>query len=119
MPGTRLSAHRRSTALPETVAVLQPPTRRRRSASRPARALLRGSPCTVTAPGTTPIAGGVGDLTHLVRDPDDIRTTGKNLIASAGPGESSYTLYDRQVAAAAQIWLRETAARRHARPWVL
>jgi choline-sulfatase len=65
------------------------------------------------------ITGGVGDLTHLVRDPDDIRTTGKNLIDSAGPGESSYTLYDRQVAAAAQIWLRETGTRRHARPWVL
>jgi choline-sulfatase len=65
------------------------------------------------------ITGGIGDVTHLVRDPDDIRTTGKNLIASAGPGESSYTLYDRQVAAAAQIWLRETATRRHARPWVL
>ena len=31
------------------------------------------------------ITGGVGDVTHLVRDPDDIRTTGKNLIASAGP----------------------------------
>ena len=65
------------------------------------------------------ITGGVGDVTHLVRDPDDIRTTGKNLIASAGPGESSYTLYDRQVAAAAQVWLRETGTRRHARPWVL
>ena len=30
------------------------------------------------------ITGGIGDVTHLVRDPDDIRTTGKNLIASAG-----------------------------------
>jgi choline-sulfatase len=65
------------------------------------------------------IAGGIGDPTHLVRDTDDIRTTGKNLIASAGPGESSCTLYDRQVAAAAQIWLRETGTRPHARPWVL
>jgi len=65
------------------------------------------------------ITGGIGDVTHLVRDPDDIRTTGKNLIASAGPGESSYTLYDRQVAAAAQVWLREIGARRHAHPWVL
>jgi len=65
------------------------------------------------------ITDGIGDVTHLVRDPDDIRTTGKNLIASAGPGESSYTLYDRQVAATAQIWLRETGTRRHARPWVL
>ncbi len=65
------------------------------------------------------ITDGVGDVTHLVRDPDDIRTTGRNLIASAGPGESSYTLYDRQVAAAAQVWLREQGARRHPRPWVL
>jgi choline-sulfatase len=54
-----------------------------------------------------------------VRDPDDIRTTGKNLIASAGPGESSYTLYDRQVASAAQAWLGDTGTRRHSRPWVL
>jgi len=65
------------------------------------------------------ITGGIGDVTHLVRDPDDIRTTGKNLIASAGPGESSYTLYDLHVAATAQIWLRETGTRRHVRPWVL
>jgi hypothetical protein len=65
------------------------------------------------------ITGSVGDLTHLVRDPDDIRTTGKNLIASAGPGESSYTWYNRQVAAAAQAWLRETGRRRHSRPSVL
>ncbi len=65
------------------------------------------------------ISGGGGDVTHLVRDPDDICTTGKNLIASAGPGESSYTFYDRQVAAAAQIWLREKGACRHAQPWVL
>jgi choline-sulfatase len=65
------------------------------------------------------ISGGIGDVTNLVRDPDDIRTTGKNLIASVGPGESSYTLYDRQAAAAAQIWLRETGTRRHAHPWVL
>ena len=31
------------------------------------------------------ITGGVGDFTHLVRDPDDIRTTGKNLIALGRP----------------------------------
>lgn len=66
------------------------------------------------------IAGGTGDVTMLIRDPDDIReVAARKLIADAGPGESSYTLYDRQVAAAAQVWLRETAPRLQGRPWVL
>jgi choline-sulfatase len=66
------------------------------------------------------ITGGTGDVTMLIRDPDDIReTAARKLIAEAGPGESSYTLYDRQVAAAAQIWLRETATKPHPKPWVL
>jgi choline-sulfatase len=66
------------------------------------------------------ITGGTGDVTLLIRDPDDIReAAAKKLLAEAGPGESSYTLYDRQVAAAAQIWLRETGTRRHDKPWVL
>jgi len=65
------------------------------------------------------IAGGTGDVTHLVRDPDDVRAIGRKLIEQAGPGESEYTLYDRRVAAAAQVWLRETGAKRHVKPWVL
>jgi choline-sulfatase len=67
------------------------------------------------------ITGGTGDVTMLIRDPDDVRElAARKLIADAGPGESSYTLYDRQVAAAAQIWLRETAPRlRQGKPWVL
>lgn len=66
------------------------------------------------------ITGGTGDVTMLIRDPDDIReVAARKLIADAGPGESSYTLYDRQVAAAAQVWLRETAPRLRDRPWVL
>ena len=66
------------------------------------------------------ITGGTGDVTMLIRDPDDIReVAARKLIADAGPGESSYTLYDRQVAAAAQVWLRETAPRLRSKPWVL
>ena len=49
------------------------------------------------------IANGVGDITMLVRDPDDVRLTGKKLIENARPGESDYTIYDRQIAAEAQI----------------
>jgi choline-sulfatase len=65
------------------------------------------------------IAGGTGDVTHLVRDPDDVRLTGKKLIEQAKPGESEYTLYDRRIAAEAQVWLREVGTRRHDKPWVL
>ena len=65
------------------------------------------------------IANGIGDVTHLIRDPNDIRRTGANLLRDAQPGESDYTLYDRQIAAKAQVWLRETGTRRHDKPWVL
>ena len=65
------------------------------------------------------IANGVGDVTHLIRDPEDVRMTGAALLANAKPGESDYTLYDRQIAADAQVWLRETGTRRHDKPWVL
>ena len=65
------------------------------------------------------IANGVGDVTHLIRDPDDVRLTGAKLLQQAKPGESDYTLYDRQIAAEAQVWLRETGTKRHDKPWVL
>ena len=66
------------------------------------------------------ITNGTGDVTLLIRDPDDVReTAARKLLAQAGPGESEYTLYDRRVAAAAQVWLRETATKPHDKPWVL
>ena len=37
----------------------------------------------------------------------------------AGPGESAYTVYDRDIAAHAQVWLHEAATRAHDKPWVL
>jgi choline-sulfatase len=37
----------------------------------------------------------------------------------AGPGESTYTLYDRQICARAQVWLRERGTLPRERPWVL
>jgi choline-sulfatase len=37
----------------------------------------------------------------------------------AGPGESIYTTYDRDITARAQIWLREEAQRHAEKPWVL
>jgi choline-sulfatase len=35
------------------------------------------------------------------------------------PGESHYTVYDRDIAARAQVWLHEAAKREHDKPWVL
>ena len=65
------------------------------------------------------ITNGIGDITLLIRDPDEIRSSGANLLKNAKPGESDYTLYDRQIAAEAQVWLREKGTQRHEKPWVL
>jgi choline-sulfatase len=63
---------------------------------------------------------GKGDLYGLLRG-DDMppRADGKKLAALAGPGESEYTWYDREIASRAQIWLREEAPKHAERPWVL
>jgi choline-sulfatase len=66
------------------------------------------------------IANGTGDVTMLIRDPQDVReTAARKLLAQAGPGESDYTRYDRRVAAAAETWLRARATQSADRPWVL
>ena len=61
-----------------------------------------------------------GDLYGLLRG-DDMppRQDGEKLEAMAGPGESEYTWYDREIASRAQIWLREEASKHRERPWVL
>ncbi|MCS0501551.1 sulfatase-like hydrolase/transferase [Ancylobacter mangrovi] len=60
-----------------------------------------------------------GDLLGLVRDELPKRKGSWKMARLAGPGESSYTFYDRDIAARAQTWLREAAARPHEKPWVL
>lgn len=62
---------------------------------------------------------GKGDLMGLVRDDLPRRGGAKKMAAMAGPGESSYTLYDREICARAQIWLRQKAALPRDKPWVL
>ncbi|MDO6575497.1 hypothetical protein Q4528_15395, partial [Staphylococcus pasteuri_A] len=37
----------------------------------------------------------------------------------AGPGESIYTRYDRDISARSQVWLREEAPAITDKPWVL
>ncbi|WP_439590575.1 sulfatase-like hydrolase/transferase [Hydrogenophaga sp.] len=65
------------------------------------------------------ILGGKGDLMGLVREDLPRRGGAKKMAAMAGPGESSYTLYDRDICSRAQIWLRENADQSHDKPWVL
>lgn len=62
---------------------------------------------------------GKGDLMGLVRDDLPVRGAAYKMARMAGPGESPYTQYDREIAARAQIWLHEQAAKHTDKPWVL
>ncbi len=66
------------------------------------------------------VIDGEGDLLGLVRDEDMPKRGGAYKMARmAGPGESVYTTYDREIAARAQVWLREESVKYSDRPWVL
>jgi len=65
------------------------------------------------------IVEGIGDVKGLVRESIPKRKGGDKMARRAGPGESSYTAYDRDIASRAQIWLHEEAPRWRDRPWVL
>ena len=62
---------------------------------------------------------GKGDLMGLIRDDLPVRGAAYKMARMAGPGESPYTQYDRDIAARAQIWLRQEAAKYRDKPWVL
>jgi choline-sulfatase len=61
---------------------------------------------------------GIGWPQGLLRDPMPAYDEVTQLAAEAGPGESSYTEYDRRVTARARDWLR-AAPRTSDRPWAL
>jgi choline-sulfatase len=65
------------------------------------------------------VVDGIGDVKGLVRERIPKRKGGDKMCKYAGPGESAYTVYDRDIAARAQVWLHEAALKPHARPWVL
>lgn len=62
---------------------------------------------------------GKGDLMGLIRDDLPVRGAAYKMARMAGPGESPYTQYDRDIAARAQIWLRQEASKYRDKPWVL
>jgi choline-sulfatase len=66
------------------------------------------------------VAGSTGDVFGLVRDSAPPRKGAAKLAASAGPGESNYTRYDRAIVAEAEAGLAARgAAGPTSRPWVL
>jgi choline-sulfatase len=62
---------------------------------------------------------GIGDVKGLVRDDIPMRKGGDKMAKYAGPGESTYTVYDRDIASRAQIWLHEEGRADDGAPWVL
>ena len=65
------------------------------------------------------IADGIGDLSGLIRDEVIVRTGSRKLGPEAGPGESEYTEYDRNIAAETCRWLEREAPKHRDKPWVL
>jgi choline-sulfatase len=65
------------------------------------------------------IIEGKGDLMGLVRKDLPERGLSWKIAKLAGPGETPYTAYDREITTRAQIWLREEAPRHRDMPWVL
>jgi choline-sulfatase len=65
------------------------------------------------------IVDGIGDVKGLIRENIPKRRGGDKMARRAGPGESPYTVYDRDIASRAQIWLHEEAPKWRDRPWVL
>ena len=60
-----------------------------------------------------------GDLMGLIRDRIPPRGMAHKMATMAGPGESAYTLYDRQIAAEAAKWIHDEAPGHQTKPWVL
>jgi choline-sulfatase len=66
------------------------------------------------------VVEGKGDLLALIRDGSvPPRGGAAKMSKMAGPGESDYTRYDRDITAAAQIWLRERVKQAAGKPWCL
>ena len=65
------------------------------------------------------IIEGIGDPAGSIRENIPQRNGGDQMARQAGPGESTYTHYDRDITARAQIWLAERAGKPQDKPWVL
>ena len=106
--GQRRSVRRFDTELASSAARCGPQGRVRRQASLPlGRRRLR----VLRIDRAMQVVEGKGDLLGLIRDDLPVRGAAYKMARMAGPGESPYTQYDRDIAARAQVWLREEARR--------
>lgn len=62
---------------------------------------------------------GVGDIKGLVRQNIPVRKGGDKMAKLAGPGESTYTTYDRDIGQTACDWLKAKGQQAADKPWVL
>lgn len=65
------------------------------------------------------IVGGVGDALGLLRQNTQPRGAADKMVKMAGPGESVYTAYDREISKRAQRFIREDADPHKDKPWAL
>lgn len=65
------------------------------------------------------IVGGVGDALGLLRNRTEPRGAADKMVKMAGPGESVYTAYDREISKRTQRFIREDAQNVSDKPWTL
>ena len=65
------------------------------------------------------VLDGIGDLLGLIRTPPPPRGNMVALARDAGPGQSHYNDYDREIAEEASQWLNKRAGEARDKPWVL
>lgn len=65
------------------------------------------------------VLNGRGDLQALLRRPPPKRASTAQLAGDAGPGDSTYLQYDRDIRDAAMGWLERAGRERPAKPWCL
>jgi choline-sulfatase len=65
------------------------------------------------------VVDGIGDPLGWLRDPLPVREAALRLANDAGRGNSSYQDYDDRITAAAVDWLKQHAAPRGRKPWML
>lgn len=65
------------------------------------------------------LVGGIGDVLGCVREPLPVRWKTRTMAEKIGPGETSYTAYDRSIAEAATNWIADRSSDEDEKPWAL